>query len=284
MIGPSATPSAIPRLPPASVAGLGLRPGLNPDVLALDGRSVDPATMQQVQPAQQAVATADDVAVLLLVDMAPGQRLWGWSRIVLGQRPLQGVAGLRMAKALGSGHQGGFGLRPSASRQGLFVLFNGEAAADAFIERSAIVAHYRQRASESLLVKLRATSCRGAWSGTRMAATASAPASGPVAALTRASIRPSRAWPFWRQSPASEAALAGAAGCQLAVGLGEAPVLRQATFSVWDDQAAMDAYARSGAHLQAIRGAAAGNWFSESMFVRLVPLALHGQWQGRRYG
>ena len=42
-----------------------------------------------------------DVAVLLLADMAPGSRLWGWSRIVRGGQALRSVPGLRMAKALG---------------------------------------------------------------------------------------------------------------------------------------------------------------------------------------
>ena len=242
-------------------------------------------------PAQTGTdARADDVAVLMLADIAAGHRLWGWSRIVRGAAALSGVPGLRMAKALGSGHHGGFGLRPSASRQGLFAVFASEVAADDFIERSTVVQTYRQRAGEFLVAKLRATSSRGAWGGASMAVTATAganqatPTAGPVAALTRASIRPSKALQFWRHSPLSEAALAAAPGCRLAVGLGEAPVLRQATFSVWDDQAAMDAYARSGAHLDAIRSAQAGGWFSESMFVRFVPLSLQGRWQGRDHG
>lgn len=235
-------------------------------------------------PGRSSAAEADDVAVLLLADMRPGSRLWGWSRIVLGSAPLRAVPGLRLAKALGSGHEGGFGLRPSASRQGLFALFGSEGCADDFIERSTTVAAYRGHSADFVVAKLRATSSRGAWSGATMAVTAETPRAGPVAALTRASIRPSRAWPFWRHSPLSEQSLAGAAGCRLAVGLGEAPVLRQATFSVWDDQAAMDAYARSGPHLQAIRCAQAGGWFSESMFVRFVPVQLQGQWQGRRHG
>ena len=240
------------------------------------------------------LAASDDVAVLLLADVVATSRLWGWSRIVLGATPLRGVPGLRLAKALGSGHEGGFGLRPSRSRQGLFALFSDEGSADAFIHTSATVRSYRHRCDEFLIAKLRATSSRGAWGGATMAATAPVmgagqgqpgglAAAGRVAALTRASIRPTRALQFWRHSPPSERALARAPGCQLAVGLGEAPVLRQATFSVWESQAAMDAYARSGAHLEAARGALAGDWFSESMFVRFVPLLLQGRWLGRAY-
>jgi hypothetical protein len=229
-------------------------------------------------------AQADDVAVLLLADIRAAHRLWGWSRIVRRDAPLRHLPGLRFAKALGSGFEGGFGLRPSASRQGLFLTFSSLLGAEAFIAHSPIVRAYQDRADEACIALLRATSCRGSWGGARIEPTRAAPLDGPVAALTRASIRPSKAWTFWRHSPASEEALAQSPGCQLAVGLGEAPLLRQATFSLWDNQAAMDAYARSGAHLQALRGAQQGAWFSESMFVRFVPLSVIGTWKGRRYG
>jgi spheroidene monooxygenase len=102
--------------------------------------------------------------------------------------------------------------------------------------------------------------------------------------LTRASIHPLRALAFWRKAPPAEASLAQAPGCLLAAGLGEAPVLRQATFSIWDSVAAMDAYARSGAHLAAIQAAHREGYFSESMFVRFVPLAMQGRWKGVVYG
>ena len=75
-----------------------------------------------------------------------------------------------------------------------------------------------------------------------------------------------------------------APGCTLAVGLGEAPLLRQATFSIWQSTQAMEDYARQGAHLHAIRQAQAGGHFSESMFVRFVPLAIHGDWKGQHFG
>lgn len=226
----------------------------------------------------------DDVVVLLLTELATGSLLWGWSRIVLGSWPLHDVPGLRFVKALGSGQRGGFGLRPSLSRQGLFAVFDAEAAADAFIADSRTVARYRAHAAELCIVKLRATSCRGSWGGQTIGVSADVPAGAPVASLTRASIRPHKALRFWSRSPPAEAALARAPGCVLAMGLGEAPLLRQATFSVWKSQAAMDAYARSGAHQEAIRAAMQEDWFSESMFVRFAPLRIAGRWKGRDHG
>jgi hypothetical protein len=70
-------------------------------------------------------------------------------------------------------------------------------------------------------------------------------------------------------------------GCLISAGVGEAPILRQATFTIWESQAAMDAYARSGAHLAAIKSAMQGQYFSESMFVRFQPFDATGTWKGR---
>ena len=237
-------------------------------------------------------AQTDDVVVVLLIDLAPGSLLWGWSRVVFGRRLLRHVRGLRFAKAMGSGAGGGFGLWPSATRQSLLVVFDGETAAEEFLAASPTMAAYRAHSRECCVAVLRATSCRGSWDGSRIAVTATTAVAGapetagaaPVAALTRASIRPGRAWKFWRYSPASEHALAQAAGCRLAAGMGEAPFLRQATFSIWDRQADMDAYARQGPHLEAIRAAQRESFFSESMFVRFKVLRLEGRFKGQPHG
>jgi spheroidene monooxygenase len=220
------------------------------------------------------------VAVVILIDVAADSRAWGFSRYVIGRFSLQGVPGLRFFKVLGSGRDGGFGLRPSSTHQGLFCLFDDDQAADRFLEHSRVAEAYRSHARECFSVKLRAFSSRGSWSGRSMAVSVAAPGDGPIAALTRASIHPSRAWRFWQKAPPAERDLVAAPGCLLAAGLGEAPVLRQATFSLWQDVASMDRYARSGAHLEAIRAAHQGQYFSESMFVRFVPYAPRGAWKG----
>ena len=223
----------------------------------------------------------DHVAVLVLAAWKPGAVAWGFMRLVLGDRPLRGTPGLVFTRVLGSGQEGGFVLRPGLDHHGLFLLFDNEPAADQFMQDSPVLAGYRDHARECCVLKLRATSCRGTWAGRSIHPTRSPPGSGPVAALTRGSVRVSRLWPFWRHSPATQASVAAAPGCELAMGLGEAPLLRQATFSLWRDQAAMDGYARSGPHLQAIRAAAQGGHLSESMFVRFVPSAIVGTWKGR---
>lgn len=220
---------------------------------------------------------------MLLADMASAHRWWGYARFVVQRLLMRGTPGLVLCKVMGSGFDGGFGLKPSGSRQALFCLFRDEASADAFLA-SRVPRQYADRAQEFCSAKLRAYSCKGTWSGATIVVTAEAPAVGPIVSLTRASIRPSRARQFWKMQPPSEVALLQAPGCLLATGVGEAPVLRQATFTLWASVAAMDAYARSGAHLAAIRAAYGGGFFSETMFVRFVPTELRGDWRGRHYG
>jgi spheroidene monooxygenase len=218
---------------------------------------------------------------MLLVQMAPEARLWGSMRLVVGRFAMWRVPGLRFFKILGSGHEGGFGLRPSADRLGLFTVFADAASADAFLAASPVLQSWRSHSRECAWLKLVPYSSRGAWAGRPLAANAQPPGPGPIAVLTRASIRPWRAAAFWRRAPAAERSLHEAAGCLLATGLGEAPVLRQATFSVWQDTESLHAYAQQGAHLEAVRAAYGEGYFSESMFTRFSLLSMGGTWKGR---
>ena len=221
--------------------------------------------------------------MFLLADIALPHRLWGYARFVVQRFSMHRVPGLVMFKVMGSGDEGGFGLKPSHSRQALFCLFASEIMADAFLA-SRVAGDYAKRSREFCTAKLRAYACKGTWAGRSIEVTAATPTSGPIATLTRASIRPFRARRFWRMQPASELSLNTASGCLLATGVGEAPFLRQATFSLWANSAAMEDFARTGPHLAAIRAAYDGDFFSESMFARFVPCELKGSWRGHHYG
>ncbi len=223
------------------------------------------------------------IVVVLLSKLRPTHWHWGWQRIAFGSWWPDATPGLRFMKTLGSGKEGGFGLMPSLSHQGMFCVFDSEAEASDFINTSALVARYRDRSEELFIAALRPASVRGSWDGMTLAAGESLPANAMLATLTRASIRPLAATQFWRHAPAAQDSLADAPGCLLATGLGEAPIFRQATFSLWENTAAMDAYARTGAHRDAISAAWKHQFFSESMFVRFEPLSLQGQWKGQSF-
>jgi spheroidene monooxygenase len=88
---------------------------------------------------------------------------------------------------------------------------------------------------------------------------------------------------FWRYAPAAQADLNQSQGCLLSMGLGEAPLVRQCTFSLWQDTAAMTNFAHTGAHQVASSAAYKHEFFSECMFVRMRVLQMSGDWQGQRF-
>ncbi len=240
------------------------------------------------------------VVVVLLADFLRQHQGWGWLRLVAGATPYKDVPGLTMVKVMGSGHGGGFSLRPSATHQGLICTFSHLDLALKFLDSPAVQA-YRSRARECWTGVLSVQSARGHWdkqawqassaqalgvSGDQAAQGLSLdgrPHSGPFAVLTRASIVPTKAMAFWRYAPAAQADLGQAPGCLLAMGLGEAPLVRQCTFSLWQDTAAMLQYARQGAHQVASAAAYKHQFFSESLFVRMQVLQMAGVWQGRSF-
>lgn len=236
--------------------------------------------------------TLSGVVAVVLVNVQRQHQTWAWMRLVQGTGALKEVPGLMFSKVMGSGAGGGFGLRPSPSHQGLVTLFDHVDSARAFLGGPTTQA-YRERAADFWYGLLEVESARGAWDGQAWGATQATqlgtlcraandddpvPDLRPLAALTRASIRPARAMEFWRNAPAAQAAMQHARGCTLAMGLGEAPLIRQCTFSLWKDTPSMLDYAHKGAHQQAIEAAYRHQYFSESLFVRMRLLEHQGRW------
>ena len=257
-----------------------------------------------VMDTPQPQTPAASVLAVVLVDFMKAHRGWGWMRLVAGPSAYKAVPGLQSAKVMGSGHEGGFTLRPSATHQGLLCRFDAADAAMDFLHGEQVQA-YRARARECWGGLLAISSARGQWDQQpwglsdapsqqlspqwqqRLQAgeaedPALAPA--PVGVLTRASIQPSKTTAFWRHAPATQASLDAAPGCLLAMGLGEAPLLRQCTFSLWQDEPSMLRYAHEGAHQQASMAAYKHRFFSESLFVRLRVLRMAGQWKAQAFG
>jgi spheroidene monooxygenase len=226
------------------------------------------------------------VVVVVLADFLRQHQGWGWLRLVAGASPYKDLPGLTMVKVMGSGHGGGFSLRPSATHQGLICTFSHLDFALKFLD-SPWVEAYRQRSRELWTGVLTVQSARGLWDRqawlptTAQALQGIAPSPGPFAVLTRASIVPTKAMAFWRYAPAAQAGLGHSSGCLLAMGLGEAPLVRQCTFSLWQDTATMVQYAQQGAHQLASAAAYKHQFFSESMFVRMRVHQMSGVWKGR---
>jgi hypothetical protein len=219
-------------------------------------------------------------------------RVWGVDRVgpallrmATGRRALRRVPGLQFAKLLGTGSGESFTLRDADPRHwALLTVFADEAAADRF-GAGPLVGGWRAAATEELFARLRPLTARGRWSGREpfAAGASAAQADGPVAALTRARLRPSRALGFWRSVPPVVADLRGAPGLRLSLGIGEAPVGLQGTFSLWNSQRDLVDFAyRGAAHRDVVARTGPERWYAEELFARFAVLDVQGTYRGRQ--
>lgn len=208
-------------------------------------------------------------------------------RMVLDRRPLRRTAGLRFAKLLGTGSGRTFRVGDADPLHwGLLAAWDSVEAAAAF-QAGTTARTWRRLARERLLVSLRPLSSRGCWSGTAPFGTwpigGDEPVryDGPVAALTRARIAPTKSLTFWRAVPAVSADLHRSPGLRFAVGIGESPVGLQGTFSLWDSPRALEQFAYRGrAHVAVVRRTPQVRWYSEQLFARFAVLSVEGTFGG----
>jgi len=100
---------------------------------------------------------------------------------------------------------------------------------------------------------------------------------GRVVAITRARIKWHQNFRFWRSVPPVTISLKSADGLINAIGIGEAPIGLQGTFSLWESASAVRDFAYRGqAHQKAIADTARYKWYSEELFARFALLDERG--------
>jgi len=194
------------------------------------------------------------------------------ARMALDRRHLRRTPGLRFAKLLGTGDGRTFTARDADPLHwGLLATWDDADAAAAFAAGPTATA-WARLARESLTVTMTPVASRGRWSGRQPFGDPSParPVEGPIAAITRARLRMRRAASFWRAVPPVSADLRTCPGLRLAVGIGEAPIGLQGTFSLWDDARSLTDFAfRRPEHRDVVARTAREGWYAEELFARL---------------
>lgn len=210
-------------------------------------------------------------------------RGWLLGQMALARRPLGRMPGLEFWKLCGSGTGEGFTPRPNWAVWAILGVWR-----DARHAREGLAqppfARWRARSDEACTFTLQPSAARGAWSGLAPFAAHEATggaSDGPIAVLTRATIRPQRVWRFWARGPDISARIGQDPNVAFKIGIGEVPWLHQVTFSVWPDVQSMAAFARRGPHAEAIRAVREEGWFSEELYARFRICGVTGRWQGQ---
>ena len=187
--------------------------------------------------------------------------------------------GISFSKFLGTGT--GKTFTPSdadLTRWGMVVVIDKNRL-DAF-DQSSIVTNWRKRSTSEFRVLLSPLSSHGLWAK-KNPFDFVAPLSNPdaqIAAITRARIKWNKNFIFWKSVPPVVIDLHSNPGLIAAIGIGEAPIGLQGTFSLWQSASALRDFAYKGkAHQVAIAQTESIGWYSEELFARFEVLELRGE-------
>lgn len=204
------------------------------------------------------------------------------ARLGIDRPRLGRVDGLRFWRLLGTGRGNNTGPGADLRRTALFAVWNDEADLDQFLALHPIAQRWSS-ATEEWHVRLRALGGHGSWRDVDpLDGMEPGDRNGPVAIITRADVRLRVTRDFTTASREVDVELRDATGLIDVVGIGEAPLGRQATFSLWESMEAARAFAYSTPrHQRVIEQTHDGQWYSEELFARFEPYASSGSWNGR---
>jgi hypothetical protein len=194
----------------------------------------------------------------------------------------QGVAapGLCFGKMLGSGAGQGFSIWPDWGTYAWFTVWENPESAEAFWSNDPIFQDLLGYATSVYGWEARPLRGHGTWNGQQPFAfpEAGVRTAGSVAVLTRASIARKQALRFWWNVPRASRGVQDQPGLRYAKGVGEYPLVEQATMSVWNSADELDAFAyRSRQHAPMVQKTRKHQWYSEEMFIRMEVLNVIGE-------
>ena len=201
--------------------------------------------------------------------------IFGFLSMSLFRLPLWLNGKMKFFKLMVSGKNGTFDIHPDLNQWALlFTADDTITKAPAFLYR--YWKFFRCDIKELLLQPIEG---HGLWNGKKVFGELPKETmyDGPVAVLTRATIRLSRLKDFWSNVDAVADITPSAKGLIISYGIGEVPWIKQATFSIWENKAAMKNFAYSlQQHKNVMHKTRSENWYSEEMFVRFRMLRMEG--------
>ena len=195
-------------------------------------------------------------------------------------------------KLMGSGQNGTFDKKPDWQQWGILTVENNGFPTEPMGNDKLLKELYGPFISkwihlfhcETWTVLLEPLESRGSWDGKKVFGDLQQRTDyeGPIAILTRATIRLSRINQFWSHVDGVADQMTGARGFIMSLGIGELPWIKQATFSVWQNLEAMKEFAYGmKEHTKVIRLTREEKWYSEEMFTRFKIAGSSGTLRGK---
>jgi hypothetical protein len=192
--------------------------------------------------------------------------------------PMRLQKGCTFWQLLGCGRNGTFDLNPDWQQWGLLAAWDSREDFDTFYKRSFITRWWDASKVEKWTILCVPLQSHGKWDGKEpFGKPVTESYEGPIAVLTRATIRLSKLKNFWNNVDEVATLMRNSPGFIYSLGIGERPLYRQATFSIWNSPDDVKAFAyQSKAHTDVIKKTRDEGWYSEELFARFKPVASMG--------
>ena len=197
-------------------------------------------------------------------------------RMALDRQALRRFLGVRFAKMLGTGKGETFTPRDAdATRWGALVVL--ESSQLTSLDESKLVKRWRKNCLDEVRYLVDPISSHGLWAKTNPFDYQKSAGEGEVVAITRARIKWAQNFRFWRAVPPVTSSLHASPGLINTIGIGEAPIGLQGTFSHWRSGSDLRNFAYKGApHQEAIAATERHAWYAEELFARFAVRDIRG--------
>jgi hypothetical protein len=211
-----------------------------------------------------------EVTVIYFWKIKPSKMSFALLRMALDRGALRRMQGVRFAKMLGTGKGETFTPRDAdAGRWGALIVI--DKADLELLDNSKLVKTWRKNSITEVRYLLDPISSHGLWAKVNPFAYAATQTEGEVIAITRARIKWFQNFRFWRAVPPVTQSLHSSPGLIETIGIGEAPIGLQGTFSHWRTGADLRNFAYKGAaHQGAIAATERHQWYAEELFARFA--------------
>ncbi len=197
---------------------------------------------------------------------------WAFSQVVIAPENLRKIPGLLFFKSMGSGSGKGFNITPSFTNYCWLIVWENENYAREFLKENSYLLEYSSRCKSVSHLFLVNVQSHGKWSKTNpFEKGADFEKNSTVVILTRARIKLSKLLRFWLKVGKTAKKLYQFPELRFSIGIGELPLIEQATISIWDTPDAMMNYAyKDETHKNVIRLTKKYQWYSEELFARFI--------------
>lgn len=198
--------------------------------------------------------------------------------MAMHREPMKKQKSCSFWQLVGSGKNGTFSLTPDWQQWGLLAAWDNRDGFNAFYKDSFVSRWWNKFRCEKWTILCEPLQSHGKWEGKEPFGDMNIQGyDGPVVVLTRATVHFNRLKNFWNNVDEVSELMRTYPGYIMSLGIGERPVYRQATFSIWNSLDDVKAFAYgSKEHSEVIRKTRDEGWYSEELFARFKPIACTG--------